>query len=80
MSAEGSKKALGAPTLPRRPALCRVELPAGATHQIVRDYLLFYGYGDTLAAFDGAAGLDSGNDLSQHRCRHTGVQVRFDRV
>ena len=40
----------------------RIELPAGATHQIVRDYLLFYGYADTLAAFDGAAGLDPGRD------------------
>lgn len=51
----------------------RIELPAGATHQIVRDYLLFYGYGDTLAAFDGAAGLDPGNDLSQHRCGGEGL-------
>ena len=34
---------------------------------MVRDYLLFYGYADTLAAFDGAAGLDPGNDLSQDR-------------
>ena len=40
----------------------RIELPAGATHQIVRDYLLFYGYADTLAAFDGAAGVDPGRD------------------
>ncbi len=46
----------------------RVELPAGATHQIVRDYLVHYGYADTLAAFDSAAGAIPGapdDDMGQ---------------
>ena len=46
--------------------LDRTELPAGATHQIVRDYLVHYGYADTLAAFDSAAGAipgASGDDM-----------------
>ena len=39
---------------------CSVCISAGATHQIVQDYLLYYGYGDTLQAFDQAAGLTDG--------------------
>ena len=49
----------------------RVELPAGATHQIVRDYLVHYGYADTLAAFDSAAGAIPGasdDDMGQDGC------------
>ena len=46
------------PDLSRLPD--RIELPAGATHQIVRDYLVHYGYADTLAAFDSAAGVIPG--------------------
>ena len=34
-----------------------VSISAGATHQVVQDYLKYYGYGDTLQAFDQAAGL-----------------------
>lgn len=34
-----------------------VSISPGATHQIVQDYLKYYGYGDTLHAFDQAAGL-----------------------
>ncbi len=52
-------------------AHCRVELPAGATHQIVRDYLVHYGYADTLAAFDSAAGAIPGapdDDMGQDKC------------
>ena len=33
---------------------------AGEVHQIVRNYLLHYGYADTLAAFDTAAGMAEG--------------------
>ena len=50
----------------------RVDLPAGATHQIVRDYLVHYGYADTLAAFDSAAGAIPGGaadeDMGQDAC------------
>ncbi len=38
-------------------ACCSVSISPGATHQIVQDYLKYYGYGDTLEAFDQAAGL-----------------------
>jgi hypothetical protein len=38
-------------------ACCSVPISPGATHQIVQDYLKYYGYGDTLHAFDQAAGL-----------------------
>lgn len=38
-------------------ACCSVSISPGATHQIVQDYLKYYGYGDTLHAFDQAAGL-----------------------
>ena len=34
-----------------------MSISPGATHQIVQDYLKYYGYGDTLHAFDQAAGL-----------------------
>jgi len=34
-----------------------VTISPSATHQIVQDYLKYYGYGDTLQAFDQAAGL-----------------------
>ncbi len=49
----------------------RIELPAGATHQIVRDYLVHYGYADTLAAFDSAAGVIPGSqddDMGKASC------------
>ena len=36
---------------------CSVPISPGATHQIVQDYLRYYGYGETLQAFDQAAGL-----------------------
>lgn len=32
-------------------------MPAGVTHQLVRQYLLHFGYADTLRAFDSAAGV-----------------------
>ncbi len=32
-------------------------MPAGTVHRVVRQYLLHYGYADTLQAFDAAAGL-----------------------
>ncbi|KAK9862364.1 hypothetical protein WJX84_006280 [Apatococcus fuscideae] len=35
-------------------------VPAGVSHQLVRDYLLYYGYADTLQAFEAASGLDPG--------------------
>lgn len=35
-----------------------ISISAGLTHRIVRDYLLHYGYADTLAAFDQAAGVE----------------------
>ncbi|KAI7842482.1 hypothetical protein COHA_003836 [Chlorella ohadii] len=38
-------------------ALHSTSVSAGEVHQIVRDYLLHYGYADTLAAFDTAAGM-----------------------
>lgn len=33
-----------------------MSIPAGALHELVRGYLLHYGYADTLVAFDAAAG------------------------
>lgn len=36
--------------------LCSIPIPAGVTHRLVREYLLHYGYADTLHAFDSAAG------------------------
>ena len=51
--------------------LDRIELLAGATHQIVRDYLVHYGYADTLAAFDSAAGVIPGtqdDDIGPSSC------------
>lgn len=36
---------------------CRIPVCPGTTHQVVRQYLLHYGYEDTLRAFDVAAGL-----------------------
>jgi Ran-binding protein 9/10 len=38
-------------------AWCRLHVPAGVTHQLVRQYLLHFGYADTLRAFDSAAGV-----------------------
>lgn len=38
--------------------VCRISVTAGDAHQIVRNYLLYHGYGDTLAAFDAAAGAE----------------------
>ena len=53
------------------PTLCklgrRAEVDAGATHRVVRDYLAHYGYADTLAAFNGVAGLEAA-ELSPARC------------
>ena len=43
---------------------CSIDVPAGVTHQLVRNYLLFYGYADTLAAFDTSAGL-TGSDTTK---------------
>ena len=39
------------------PPVVRLEMPAGVTHQLVRQYLLHFGYAGTLGAFDDAAGL-----------------------
>ncbi len=36
---------------------CSIPVSPGTTHQLVRQYLLHYGYADTLRAFDAAAGL-----------------------
>lgn len=36
---------------------CSVPISPGATHQLVQDYLKYYGYGETLQAYDRAAGL-----------------------
>lgn len=38
--------------------VCRVVVSAGDAHQVVRNYLLFNGFGGTLAAFDTAAGVE----------------------
>jgi hypothetical protein len=38
--------------------LCSMSVAASDAHQIVRSYLLFHGYGATLAAFDAAAGAE----------------------
>jgi hypothetical protein len=37
---------------------CRMRVSAGDAHQVVRNYLLFNGFGGTLAAFDTAAGVE----------------------
>ncbi|BDA46674.1 Ran-binding protein 10 [Coccomyxa sp. Obi] len=37
-------------------AVQSIPIPAGVTHRLVREYLLHYGYADTLRAFDAAAG------------------------
>ena len=37
--------------------VCSLHVPAGVTHQLVRQYLLHFGYADTLRAFDSAAGV-----------------------
>jgi hypothetical protein len=37
---------------------CRMPVAAGDVHQVVRSYLLYHGYGDTLTAFDAAAGAE----------------------
>lgn len=37
--------------------MVRLHVPAGVTHQLVRQYLLHFGYADTLRAFDSAAGV-----------------------
>ena len=40
------------------PPCCRsAVVSAGEVHQLVQDYLLHYGYADSLAAFDAAAGM-----------------------
>lgn len=36
---------------------CSVSISPGATHHLVQDYLRYYGYGDTLQAYDRGAGL-----------------------
>lgn len=39
--------------------LCRrIPVAPADAHQVVRSYLLFHGYGATLAAFDEAAGVE----------------------
>lgn len=38
--------------------VCRMIVSAGDAHQVVRNYLLFNGFGGTLAAFDTAAGVE----------------------
>ena len=49
------------PTMPPLPLPNRsTSVSAGEVHQIVRNYLLHYGYADTLAAFDTAAGMAEG--------------------
>jgi hypothetical protein len=35
-----------------------MSVSAGDAHQVVRNYLLFNGFGGTLAAFDTAAGVE----------------------
>eukprot|EP00879_Flechtneria_rotunda_P014464 GHRR01015113.1.p1 GENE.GHRR01015113.1~~GHRR01015113.1.p1 ORF type:complete len:351 (+),score=113.33 GHRR01015113.1:510-1562(+) len=42
----------------RQAAVQRMQVAAGDAHQVVRSYLLHYGYGATLAAFDAAAGVE----------------------
>ncbi|KAG2484878.1 hypothetical protein HYH03_016362 [Edaphochlamys debaryana] len=41
----------------QRAAVQRIPVSSGTSHQLVRQYLLHYGYEDTLRAFDEAAGL-----------------------
>ena len=36
---------------------CSIPISSGETHQLVQNFLRYYGYGDTLQAFDTAAGL-----------------------
>jgi hypothetical protein len=46
--------------------VCRTEVASGVSHEIVRDYLTYFGYGRTLAAFDVAAGYaPSGEDVQE---------------
>lgn len=48
-------------------AISSISVSSGQCHAIVRQYLLHHGFGDTLAAFDGAAGRDmpaAGSDSS----------------
>lgn len=37
---------------------CSMAVSAGDAHQLVRNYLLFNGFGGSLAAFDAAAGVE----------------------
>uniref|UniRef100_A0A383VPB8 B30.2/SPRY domain-containing protein n=1 Tax=Tetradesmus obliquus TaxID=3088 RepID=A0A383VPB8_TETOB len=46
-------------------AVQRMSVAASDAHQIVRSYLLFHGYGATLAAFDAAAGAEG---IAQPMC------------
>ena len=49
--------------------LCSISIPAGVTHRLVREYLLQYGYADTLRAFDTAAGTtEDVPQLGTSRC------------
>lgn len=49
--------------------LCSISIPAGVTHRLVREYLLQYGYADTLRAFDTAAGTtEDAPQLGTSRC------------
>lgn len=43
--------------IPACVACFRVPLSTSVAHQVVREYLLRYGYADTLAAFDEASGM-----------------------
>lgn len=46
---------------------CSIEIPAGVTHRLVRNYLLHHGYAGTLAAFDNASGANAGAEISTSR-------------
>eukprot|EP00198_Chlamydomonas_reinhardtii_P005705 XP_001695041.1 predicted protein [Chlamydomonas reinhardtii] len=48
----------------QRAAVERIPVSPGTSHALVRQYLLHYGYADTLAAFDAAAGITAAADSS----------------
>ncbi len=54
--------------------LCSIPIPAGVTHRLVREYLLHYGYADTLSAFDSAAGTtEDAPQLGSSRWTHCSI-------
>lgn len=56
----------------------RLEVPAGVTHNLVRQFLLHFGYADTLRAFDSAAGvLPDGNAAPAERSDSVPQLVRL---